>query len=510
MVRVVLLQSAPTKPHPQTQDDPASDANSITLLFKHGRYTILLLTSANTPFSRLKTELLSILQERYPSGLTSRSPAGEPRVSALPAEISEIVLGVLVDPYEKEKGWRELPDPAGGIRECPRSLGVKDGARTSIYISASLIGKHSQQQFYTIGKTKPRRYFSTSLQTTLRPSSISRHLRLPPAIMTGPPTLQKQYMSSAPPSTPAPARPSASILLISPSNAILLLHRVQSSSAFPAAHVFPGGNLAPQDGEVPAPGKAGRHVDGPAYRMGAIRECFEESGILLARRRDGDGGLLEVGDLERERARKSVHANAEDFGQWVQRMGGVVDIENLHPFTRWITPANLPKRFSTQMYLYFLPLRLPPTTTTPGLAAQAVIPNPTSDGGLEHTTAQFAPCAQWLARAERNEIILFPPQYYLMSILAPFFLPHPASPSSDSSHDELQRQRRTVLGFLGAGGGENGIKWADKVMSPVGLMVTGDGRSVLGLDKPGPELAGSGRGGDSERVVLVRFGKGGA
>lgn len=34
-----------------------------------------------------------------------------------------------------------------------------------------------------------------------------------------------------------------------------------------------------------------------------------------------------------------------------------------------------------------------------------------------------------------------------------------------------------------------------------------DGRSVLGLDKPGPELVGSGRGGDGERVVLVRFSK---
>lgn len=38
-------------------------------------------------------------------------------------------------------------------------------------------------------------------------------------------------------------------------------------------------------------------------------------------------------------------------------------------------------------------------------------------------------------------------------------------------------------------------------------MMTKDGRSVLGLDYPGPELEGSGRGGDGERVVLVRFKK---
>ena len=54
------------------------------------------------------------------------------------------------------------------------------------------------------------------------------------------------------------------------------------------------------------------------------------------------------------------------------------------------------------------------------------------------------------------------------------------------------------------------ISWGDKVMSPHSLFIReGDGRVVLGLDKPGPELKGSGRGGDWERVVLVRFGKGG-
>ncbi|KAK5242169.1 hypothetical protein LTR40_012886, partial [Exophiala xenobiotica] len=38
---------------------------------------------------------------------------------------------------------------------------------------------------------------------------------------------------------PKPASPSASVILVSPSNEILLLHRVQTSSAFPSAHVFP-------------------------------------------------------------------------------------------------------------------------------------------------------------------------------------------------------------------------------------------------------------------------------
>jgi len=65
------------------------------------------------------------------------------------------------------------------------------------------------------------------------------------------------------------------------------------------------------------------------------------------------------------------------------------------------------------------------------------------------------------------------------------------------------------LEFLkGDGGDGKGLKWGEKVMSPIGiLMRKSDGRSVLGLEKPGPELKDSGRGGDEKRVVLVKFGK---
>lgn len=66
-----------------------------------------------------------------------------------------------------------------------------------------------------------------------------------------------------------------------------------------------------------------------------------------------------------------------------------------------------------------------------------------------------------------------------------------------------------MLEFLNSDGGDGkGISWADKVMSPIGIMMSKkDGRSVLGLEKPGSELKGSGRGGDEKRVVLVKFSK---
>ncbi|PVH75260.1 hypothetical protein DL98DRAFT_466635 [Cadophora sp. DSE1049] len=326
------------------------------------------------------------------------------------------------------------------------------------------------------------------------------------------PDLEKQYMSTKAAKKIAEPRPSASILLISPQNQILLLHRVRTSSSFPSAHVFPGGNLAPSDGHIPAPEDEDRHVDGRSYRVGAIRECFEESGVLLARRkgdREGEGRLLEVEDSVREKGRRDVHEGKIGFEEWVEGAGGVVDVESLHPFTRWITPPNLPKRFTTQMYIYFLPLTQDPTpsstsTSTSESITESVIPTPTSDGGLEHTAALFAPCSTWLSQARKNEIILFPPQFYLMYLLAPFM-----SPLSTPSLEALQQQRNAVLEFLKDDGGDGkGITWADKVMSPIGLLMRkSDGRSVLGLDKPGPELKGSVRGGDEGRVVLVKFRK---
>lgn len=137
---------------------------------------------------------------------------------------------------------------------------------------------------------------------------------------------------------PPSPRPSASILLLSPQNNTLLLHRVRTSTSFASAHVFPGGNLdAFHDGAVPAEDDAARHEDGPAYRMAAVRECFEETGILLARRKGDESRLVHVDVAEREAARKRIHGNEVRFGDWVESLGGVPDTGMVYPFIIYIT-----------------------------------------------------------------------------------------------------------------------------------------------------------------------------
>lgn len=137
-----------------------------------------------------------------------------------------------------------------------------------------------------------------------------------------------------------------------------------------------------------------------------------------------------------------------------------------------------------------------------------MIPAPTHDGGKEHTAARFLPPSTWLRLAQEGRIILFPPQFFLLHLLSPFLSPNnPSASTPIASHDELQRQRQAMLEFVKTGD----PAWGKKCISPTALTLPygkrrEDGRQVLGLDRPGPELDGKRRG-EQDRVVLVEFKK---
>ncbi|RAO70252.1 uncharacterized protein BHQ10_006264 [Talaromyces amestolkiae] len=305
-------------------------------------------------------------------------------------------------------------------------------------------------------------------------------------------------------------RPSSSVVLISPENEVLLLHRVKTSTSFASAHVFPGGNISVRhDGEFTvSPEDPRRHYDAINYRRAAIRELFEESGILLARDVTNPRKLVHVDEAEREKGRHDIHSNKIGFEEWLKRQNSKaeMDTDNLVPFTHWITPPNLPKRFSTQMYLYFLPI---PDSSAAGESLAQGLPEggrqevqvPSSDGGVEINEARFLPASTWLQQAQAGEIILYPPQFLLLSIVAQFL--DKAPPTSNAT--ERQARRKELLEFIHAGN----PPWTDKFVSPRSLQLLDDQRAVLALDHPGPELVGSGKKGDDERVILVKFGKDG-
>lgn len=135
------------------------------------------------------------------------------------------------------------------------------------------------------------------------------------------------------PKTPGIPAPSASVVVISPQNEILLLHRVQTGT-FSSAHVFPGGNLSAfhEGSLIPVIDSPERHVDGSSYRLAAIRETFEESGVLLARAADQaavasteNRALLQVSEEASKQARVSVANEKVRFEEWLSSVGGVPD-----------------------------------------------------------------------------------------------------------------------------------------------------------------------------------------
>lgn len=172
------------------------------------------------------------------------------------------------------------------------------------------------------------------------------------------------------------------------------------------------------------------------------------------------------------------------------------------------------------MYVYMLPLGDTGAEDAVLSAAQSEALIPTPDSGAEITAAHFDDVTTWLARQDRGDVILFPPQYFLLHLLSQFLTggaPTGLQPSETNEYYRAQRDNLRV--FLGtvptsshakaAEHPTSRIPWSDKVISPVTLGLRHrDRRAILGLDKPGHELKGSSRGGDWERVVLVKFDKG--
>jgi 8-oxo-dGTP pyrophosphatase MutT (NUDIX family) len=171
---------------------------------------------------------------------------------------------------------------------------------------------------------------------------------------------------SAPPPEPLP---SSTVILLRDEPAaagpfsVLMLER-HGSVTFPGVHAFPGGIVDPTDAVVPgallpaaqawaAPGEGDTAADALPYWVAAIRELFEEMGILLAAR---DGRVVEGPLDDGLLALRGRALAGEPFGALLAEHALVPATDALHYFARWITPRMNPKRFDTR----FLVGRVPP------------------------------------------------------------------------------------------------------------------------------------------------------
>ena len=127
------------------------------------------------------------------------------------------------------------------------------------------------------------------------------------------------------------------------------------------ALVFPGGSVDKGDREIiasPALYSGGEGLDPGAlsFRIAAIRETFEESGILLARPQ-GSKTLVDAkraSEIEAA-ARAALCEGKTTFSKVLADNGVVLALDELVPYAHWITPEGMPKRFDTWFFLAAAP-----------------------------------------------------------------------------------------------------------------------------------------------------------
>ena len=149
---------------------------------------------------------------------------------------------------------------------------------------------------------------------------------------------------------------------------VLLVRRNRKSSFVPGYHVFPGGNLDPEDYQRGIEHfirgidrkQAARilpDMSQPEKALGAwvaaIRETFEEVGLLTARKKDGTP--VNIGTREEcrrfEDYRRSLNKGEIKFSQMLEAEDLFLSGDDLHYFSHWITPEFLPLRYDVRFFL---------------------------------------------------------------------------------------------------------------------------------------------------------------
>jgi 8-oxo-dGTP pyrophosphatase MutT (NUDIX family) len=135
-------------------------------------------------------------------------------------------------------------------------------------------------------------------------------------------------------------------------------HQIEFNSG---ALVFPGGSVDSGDNEIIArpalyAGGEGLSESDLGFRIAAIRETFEESGILLAREK----GSCALVDAKRAGAIADAHRVALNehkisFVSILADSGLELALDTLVPYAHWITPEGMPKRFDTWFFLAAAP-----------------------------------------------------------------------------------------------------------------------------------------------------------
>jgi len=183
-----------------------------------------------------------------------------------------------------------------------------------------------------------------------------------------------------------------------------LLRRQQSMKFAPGMYVFPGGGVDATDASTDVPW-AGAAPAEWAARFGcaedtarglvcaAVRETFEESGVLLAGP-DEHSIVADTSGPEWQTARLALEAHEFSFAEFLLKQGLVLRTDLLGGWAHWITPTFEPRRFDTRFFV-------------------AVLPEGQAVGHLarEADRAVWAPLLKVLASVDAGETAMLPPTH---------------------------------------------------------------------------------------------------
>jgi 8-oxo-dGTP pyrophosphatase MutT (NUDIX family) len=213
---------------------------------------------------------------------------------------------------------------------------------------------------------------------------------------------------------PAQPRDAATVMLVrslADGLEVYMLRRQASMAFAPGAYVFPGGSVDARDADEevawtgPDAAEWGRIFDAPpalarALVCAAVRETFEESGVLLAGE-SADSVVADATSDEWEADRRALLDRSLSLAELLGRRRLVLRADLLRPWSRWITPVIEPRRFDTRFFAAALP-----------------VGQRTRDVGGEASEVAWVAPEKALKAGERGEIRLFPPTAVTLSELA--------------------------------------------------------------------------------------------
>lgn len=241
--------------------------------------------------------------------------------------------------------------------------------------------------------------------------------------------------------------PSASVIVVRPSRdgfEVFMVRRSARAAAFADVFVFPGGTVR-KDDYLDLPGateltaadalsaRGGTPPPSPAAAIAlfraAVRELFEEAGILLAL--DAADQPLQISESAAPRFaefRRRLQAGDLTLADPLSQEQLHLDLGRLHYFSHWITPAHLPRRFDTRFFVAELP------------AGQTAL-----HCQIETTEGVWITPREALERADRGQFgIVFPTRTHLTRI-APYQSVADLLQFADTKPIQTVQTRRSVV-----------------------------------------------------------------